>query len=120
MSEKITVGRVLYSLNVGNAARNREQELTPVTVTKIGRKYFTAKREGFSFETQYHLDDWREKSEYLENSRLYASAQEWEDEKESKEICQRLGKLFQYGGNQELCSLEDLRKVAKLLNIETK
>lgn len=34
------VGQTLYSLNIGNAARNCEQKLKPVIVRKVGRKYF--------------------------------------------------------------------------------
>lgn len=38
---KPKLGDILYSLNINNAARNVKQELTEVTVTKVGRKYFT-------------------------------------------------------------------------------
>ncbi len=56
---KPAVGQVLYSLNVGNAARGRERVLTPVVVIKVGRKYFTCRPEGKDSwaDVQYHLSD---------------------------------------------------------------
>ena len=45
MKTKPVVGQVLYSLNVGNAARNCGQVLTPVTVVSVGRKYFKVKKD---------------------------------------------------------------------------
>ena len=92
-----TIGQTLYSLNVGNAARRIPQTLKPVVVTKVGRKYFTV-GEGWRA-TEYHLHDWREKSDYMANSRLYASEQEYADEKETSEICGRIAKAFEHGKN---------------------
>lgn len=58
--KKPEVGQVVYSLNVGNAARNREQVLTPLKVTKVGRKYFTALEDGYPdhLSVQFHIDSW--------------------------------------------------------------
>lgn len=82
------VGETLYSLNVGDAARNREQVLTPVVVRKVGRKYFEASpAEQPHLITQYRLSDWGEHSDYSARSRLYRTPKEWEDEKESAEMC---------------------------------
>uniref|UniRef100_A0A6M3J5B1 Uncharacterized protein n=1 Tax=viral metagenome TaxID=1070528 RepID=A0A6M3J5B1_9ZZZZ len=119
--EKPEVGQILYSLNVGNAARRSEQNLTPVEVVKVGRKYFTCKPEGGSrySETQYHLDDWTEKSDYSVNSVLFTSPQEWEDEKESIQICKKIWKAFEYGKNVEKLSISDLRLIENVLDRNT-
>ena len=107
--DKPKVGDILYSLNVGNAARNTEQVLTPVEVTKVGRKYFYA-GEGWR-ETQYHIDDWCENTNYSARSLLYKTEQEWYDEKESTAICRYISKSFDYSRNKLGLSLDQLRRI---------
>ena len=114
MTEKPKVGQTLYSLNIGNAARHKKQELTPVVVTKVGRKYFTA-GEGRRV-TQYHLDSWREKSEYTPDSRLFVSRQAWEDEKEINRIGRKIYKSFPFGENRHKISLKNLRIIEQFLD----
>ena len=96
--DKLKIGQKLYSLNVGNASRNTESKLTPVLVTKVGRKYFTCCPEGEHSwqENQYYIDTWLEKSDYSANSVLYSSTKEWEDEKESSRICSIVSDEFKY------------------------
>lgn len=110
------IGQTLYSLNVGNMARNREQELTPVIVRSVGRKYFTTStEEAPHHEKNYHLENWREKTEYSANSELYESRQEWENKKERDILWKGLRVIFDvYTPNAY--SLETLREVKKLLD----
>src|ERR1017187_3968452 len=80
---KPVVGQTLYSLNVGNAARNRPQALTTVVVTSVGRKFFTTQVEGRKYsETKYRLDNWSEVTHYIPDTHLYLCEQDWIDEKE--------------------------------------
>lgn len=117
MKPKVTVGQKLFSLNIGNAARHRKQVLTPVVVTKVGLKYFTvAEDDKWRLESQYHIDTWREKTEYTEHSKLYESEQSYKDEVERGSICLRLWKCFEYGRNQMNLSNETLRKIDALVN----
>lgn len=61
--EKPKVGQRFYSLNVSNVTRNRKQKLTPVTVIKVGRKYFTCRHDvhGIGYkDTIYYIDSRRE------------------------------------------------------------
>ena len=94
---KPEVGETLFSLNIGNAARNSEQVLTPVVVAKVGRKYFTV-REGWK-ETKYRLSDWLQVTDYSPDSCLYESEQEWEDETLSRVLAGAIGEAFKYGRN---------------------
>jgi hypothetical protein len=116
---KPTVGQVLYSLNVGNRARHAEQVLKPVVVRKVGRKYFTCGPEdgGPYNETDYHLDDWLEKTEFLADSALYSSPQEYEDEKQRHAILDEFRKLFTGWGGSKVndIPLSTLRKIKELL-----
>lgn len=109
MKQTPTVGQTLYSLNVGDAARRSSQVLTPVTVTKVGRKYFTV-GEGWASQ-EYHLSDWREKTDYTPTSCLYVSEQEFADQKESAELTDRIRHVFSYLGGVKHIPLESLRSI---------
>jgi len=116
MKTKPTVGQKLYSLNIGNAARNREQILTPVIVRKVGRKYFSASSEASpTLITEYTLEAWEEKTEYCRNSRLFENPQEWLDEKEATDITAAIRKAFDVY-NRPAFDLETLRKIAAIIN----
>lgn len=111
------VGDTLYSLNIGNVnRRGTEQKLTSVTVCAVGRKYFTCHPVDHSFfKTQYHLEDWREKTDYSPQSKIYTNQQEWEDEKESGEICHIIAEAFSHWGNRKKLPLSDLREIRAIL-----
>jgi len=116
---KPVVGQTLYSLNVGNAARNCETELTPVVVTKVGRKYFdvSAKDNRGTYRLgTYYIEAWKERTNYSTNSRLYESEQEWLDEREVHKLCRKAYEAFEYGHNRKNLSLETLRAINKLIN----
>lgn len=115
---KPIIGEKLFTLNVGNAARRTPQVLTPVIVAKVGRKYFTTHAEGqFKVEREFHLENWREKTDYSPDAVIYESEQEYADEKESREICAAIGKAFEYGRNGKELPLETLRKISALLAV---
>ena len=110
------VGQTLYRLNIGNAARNREQVLTPVIVTKVGRKYFTAQPDDKSYEARdYHLGSWRQKTEYSADSELYTDPKEWEDEKAALEISKRIRREFDHFSKPSQ-TLDQLRRIAAILD----
>lgn len=117
MKRKPILGETLFDLNVGNAARKpRVQELTPVTVKTVGRKYFTcAPSEGkYRPETTYKIESWEQKTEYYSNHKLYETAQEWEDEREASEIHTELRAEFNHYGKCDV-SLDTLRAIKSLL-----
>ena len=113
MKKKPTIGQTLYSLNVGNAAINTPQVLTPLKVTNVGRKYFTL-GEGWQ-KTQFHLSDWVEKSDYMPTQQIYETVQSYKDEIEEKEISNRIYKAFEYGRNSGNITLSNLREIDWLL-----
>ena len=115
---KPVVGETLWMLNVGNAARGVPQTLTPSKVTKVGKKYFSV-AEGWR-ETQFHLEDWREKSEYSATCALYESEQAWKDEVESEKLCREIGTAFQYGRNAKELSLPSIRAIHGILTSNPK
>lgn len=115
MKRKPTIGETLYSLNVENAARNTPQVLTPLKVTKVGRKYFTL-GEGWQ-EAQFHLSSWKENSDYTPSHRIYETEQSYKDEKEEGEISNRIYKAFEYGRNTQEIPLSKLREIDQMLTV---
>ena len=114
---KPKVGDKIFSLNVGNSARNCKQVLTPIEVLKVGRKYFTAGDPSRSYtHIQYHLEDWSQKSEYSADSVIYKSQQEYYEEKEARELCREISDKFHYGGCPRNVTLDDLRKIKSIIN----
>ena len=111
------VGQTLYSLNVGNASRRIPQVLTEVIVERVGRKYFTTRRPDGHIETSFRLEDWEENAGgYAPNAKLYESPQQWEDEKEEKQICREIRDAFEFGGNQRALQLHHLRAIKAIID----
>lgn len=117
--KKPEVGQIVWSLNVGNAAKNKaEQKLTPYKVIMVGRKYFKIRKEGDDCgysDTLFHLDGWREKTDYLPSHQLFISEQQYFDEKEKHEICELISSSFSTRGDGLKFSLEKLRKIREIL-----
>ncbi len=115
---KPEVGQTIFSLNVGNDAINREQKLSKVIVTRVGRKFFYVQEESWSNEriNGYLLSDWSENTNFSANSKLYADAKEWEDEKEASDIVRKFKDAFQYGSNNLGLSIDKLRAISAILD----
>lgn len=118
MKRKPIVGETLYSLNIGNAARYSDQKLTPVVVSKVGRKYFYADRINSSFSTKYHLDSWVEATNYCANSKLYETEEEWADDKLKEKLLRLASDAFSVWSQKRDYTTEQLSAVCKILNIE--
>ena len=114
--KKLIVGETLYSLNINSAARGQPQILTPIKVTKIGRKYFTAGEK--LLPRQYYLSNWEEKTFYYPESKLYVSEQAYLDEQASHKICRKMKEIFRYGWNNLEIPLHILQKIEKILKEE--
>ena len=117
---KPKVGDKLFSLNVGNAARNREQLLTKVTVCMVGRKYFTTHEDGREkFEhlnKRYYIDSWREKTDYSTESYLYRTEKEWADKEEISKIAEYISSRINYNRWHVRISVEDAREIKSILD----
>ena len=115
--KKPEIGDILYSLNVGNAARHKEQELTPVAVKKVGRKYFTAGVDGKSWSNvRYHIKGWRQETNSSVTSVLYKDPEEWEESKEKTEISRFNDGMVSYGRFTIDISIDDARKIKAIFD----
>ncbi len=115
MRKKVVIGQKLYSLNINNAARGVEQKLTEVTVVKVGRKYFTVQVSNQSFaRAQYHIDTWREVTDYTPDHQLFETVQEYEDSIERTRLRNTIRKIFGGFGANSL-PLDSLRKIDAII-----
>ena len=117
MKNKITVGQLVFSLNIGNAARNREQKLTPMVITKVGRKYFSARylddSSGWS-EIQYYVDSGIEKTNFSANSCIYLSEKEYDDEVMANNLYLNIKNSFSSFRNKKF-TLSQLSRINDIL-----
>lgn len=121
MKRKPVVGETLYSLNVGNAARWTKKELTPVNVVFVGRKYFSTCKQLYEnvphMHTQFHVDTWRQKTQYSADEVLYESPEEYHREHKAIKLQNAIRRAFEFWGSTKY-TLEQLEQCAKILGIE--
>ncbi len=118
---KPEVGQKLFMLSVRGGARHCMPILTPVVVTKVGRKYFsvapTAERS--HLEVEFRLEGWRQHTEYSPRYFLYETEQEYLDKKERDEHLEAFRKVFcNLGGTARSLSLPTLRKIAEAIALD--
>lgn len=86
-------------------------------VSKVGLKYFYITRVGCSFEIQFRLDSWCEKSEDTSCYSLYESEQEWIDTCLADKYHEAIYKAFDTYGNRHEMTLSQLKQIAEILDI---
>lgn len=91
-------------------ARYRVAGLTEATITKVGKKYF----EVDAVRGKFYIEDLRFVTEYSSNCRVYLSRHDYEDEKETKYLEDKLRSIFKVYGRTNL-SLEQLRQINKII-----
>ena len=112
--EKPKVGDALWIGYSGNAARVHGDDGFPVTVEKVGRKYFTVKGcQSGVFVEQFHLDDWRQKTEFTPDYELFQTEQEWKDKIRSAELVKRIRNYMGCFGPD--FTLDQLEQIAAIM-----
>ena len=107
--------QILYDVNVGNAARFSPPQPKKVIVRKVGRKYFECSPETAPHNTtKYHLEDWREVTEYSETHALYLTIEEWQEENSQRELYLELSRTINCAYLSRL-TLDQLTEIKKLL-----
>lgn len=113
MKRKPILGETLYARD-GYRGYLGDQ-LIPVVVTKVGRRYFTCTGEGERCGTDYHLDTWRERTNYTPRFHLYESPQQREEEKERTETHGFITGVFRDGSRRKPLRLESLRRIKAII-----
>ena len=113
---KPKVGDVLWC-EPGINSRGQDGFLSPVT--KVGRKYFTlnvAQTAGYVNDVQFHLDTFRQKTEYADDYKLYSDEQEYRDHAEAIRLHSAIRDQFTSFRATNFM-LGQLRQVAKILGM---
>lgn len=115
MKNKPKIGQTLYLLESDFRRRykEKEEELEPVKVAKVGRKYFTIERYGR--DVQFDIEGWNQKTEYNSTISLYESKKERAEEKEFNEKLEKIQKTFGTWGRGKDLSLGSLRKIYNII-----
>jgi len=106
----VVVGQKVY-LEPSNYSRG-EKEPREVTVSKVGRKYFSIEELPYD---RYRLSDGVEQNETNYKGKISLTMQEILDRKEHAKLQQELRKIFAAYGTLPH-KLDTLRKVAKLIS----
>jgi len=117
---KPVVGQVVYQLSrITNTKANMHEprRLIPNVVKFVGRKYFCCSLPDSQNYSEYHLDDWSEKTQGSISTYLYESVQEYEDEKEHSTLLREVREAFR-GYSTESLSLEQLRAIKQIISPE--
>lgn len=110
------VGQTIYAIETRNYGK-RELSLSPMTVTKVRRKLFTAIFEHHGMEVVFRLEDWMHNNlKYPPDWKAYTSEQDWKDEKEVAELWDQIEAFFRYSSSS--LSLDQLRAIRAILPIK--
>ena len=75
------LGQRLFMGYINDGARRWTDKITPVVVTRVGRKYFSVRPVAggsHGIEIDFCLDSWEQRNVFTPSSKLYASEGEWE------------------------------------------
>lgn len=113
---KLEVGQVIWTLNVGNAARRCGQELTERVITKVGRKYFYI--EVFRRKVKFEIETLEECSDYTSDYKVYINKQDYFNEIKKRELLTGIRGILtpQFGVSK--VSLDTVISVAKILGLD--
>lgn len=110
MMHKPVVGEILWEVHTSRNFTNGYK----VKVTKVGKKYFSvASINALQFTKEYHIENWKEKTEYTPSYHLYETEQDWLDEVEAEKLQTRIQSYFNTYNRK--IPLEILRTIDKLL-----
>jgi hypothetical protein len=113
---KFEVGQKVWTLNVNNVARGVDSELTEREVVRVGRKYFYLN--DYGAEIKFDIHTLEEFTGYMSDYKVYLDPQDLEDEKESRDILSKIESILYPQFRRSGVSLDKLRVIAKILEIE--
>lgn len=111
--KQVNVGDDVYVVVAGDRARMYNEKQYSGKVIEVGRKFFTVEFDGWN--KQFHLENWRQKTEYSPDFVLYESKQDYEDIVEFERLKRlMLDELKKYAPS---FTLTQLRQAAEMLGI---
>ena len=110
----LKLGQTVFVLDVRNSDNFDKHVKTEIT--KIGRKYYTVAYKQIEF---YINDNTQKENDYSHTWKAYFSEDEHIDEKDADLLYEKIRSFFEkYSKNHKKITLEQLRRVAEILNIE--
>jgi hypothetical protein len=94
MKQKPKVGQTVCALHISERTGQGDRAPINMRVVRVGRRYFECETLSRAFRIEFHLDTWRQKSDYSPDYRLYASREEWEAEKRQSELVEWFKRIF--------------------------
>jgi hypothetical protein len=92
--KKPVVGQILYAKGINNA---HNRPLSPMRVSRVGRKKFYLTWAQGGLETPFFLEDWRHDAKgYSECYRLYETEQEYLDAEEASVLRGKIRDAFDF------------------------
>lgn len=85
------------------------------TINKVGRKYFYI---GY-FDRKINKNTLVEEKDWGDCVRVFLSKQEYLDDQEKQRLYMKIRETFYKWGSEDKVTLEQLRKIAEILNIES-
>lgn len=120
MDSRIKVGNKCYLKAQGNETRRHigrpiEEWVYEAEIIKVGRKYFTVKRD--YWEIKYDISSLKEVTNYCSDWKFYFSKEEVLEEMEIDKLESDIrSKFSRYGFNCSKLSLEQLRRIMDIIN----
>jgi len=112
MKRKPILGETLFITDAGNRARyNKDQVPRPVSVTKVGSKYFEVTECGRNI--VFLIENWHQKSDFVADYSIWESHEKYEEYKERNKLIVEIEYYKHWSG----VSLEVLREIKRLLNL---
>jgi len=87
--------------------------LREVTVSKVGRSYFTLEE---LTRERFHIDTWKQDTERAPRFILYGREQDYLDKVEAQETYRRISATFGIYGRVKLLTLDQLRRIEQIVN----
>jgi hypothetical protein len=109
--QEIVVGQQMVRVCI---SKQISRDTEPVTVTNVGRKYFTVQDER-GLEEKYNLDDGMEVNNYLPTYRVVASLQVVVNEEKRKVAIETVKKLIDRIEYSSM-SIDEIESVSSILN----
>ena len=107
--EKLEIGQKVYLKPMGWRSTN---ELEEDYVAKIGSKYFyLINHQFYKFSLEKMTND-----NHNPDYKVYASAQEIEDEKEFEILLSEIRKFFDWSGDYKKLSLDQLKRIKAIIS----
>jgi hypothetical protein len=112
-------GQIVFIEPTGYSSRREGNEIIETKVVKSGNKYFTVDHCNYSPSRciQFHISNWRQKTEFSPRWDCHESMQSYLDKKEYEKLNSFFTNFFEWTKKHKL-NLDQLRRMSEIANEE--